>query len=164
MWCSVLTIEIVQKYHVKSTRWTSILSGKSYVKEVLEGYLQVCYDMFCMYVHIFKHLCNGLKRLHQLEKDTSIVLVEESVGTFLYVVGHNTDFRLIVSRFHHSLETIQRRFYHALRAIHSMGCLIIRFDDNATELPHHLRENKKYYPWFKVWYYSGILSLIQLLF
>ena len=143
-------IAYVQKYYIKSPRCTSVLSGKSYVNEVLERNPQVCYDIFHMDVHIFKHLCYELKRLHLLEEVTGIVSVEESVRTFLYIVGHNTDFRLTANRFQHSLETIQRRFHRALRAIHSLGRLIIQPDDNATELPHHLRENKKYYPWFKV--------------
>ncbi|KAL0015305.1 hypothetical protein SO802_002374 [Lithocarpus litseifolius] len=42
--------------------------------------------------------------------------------------------RLIANRFQHSLETIQRQFRCALRAIHSLGCFIIRPDDNAIEL------------------------------
>ena len=99
-----------------------------------------------MDVHIFKYLCIELERLHLVEEDTSIVSMEESVGTFLYVIGHNTNFRLIVNYFQHSLETIQRRFCCALQAIHSLGCLIIRPNDNAVELPHHLRRNNKYYP------------------
>ena len=92
-----------------------------------------------MDVHIFQHLCDELKRLHLLEEDIGIVSVEESVRTFLYIVGHNTDFRLTANRFQHSLEIIQRRFHRALRAIHSLGRLIIQPDDNATELSHHLR-------------------------
>ncbi|KAL0008160.1 hypothetical protein SO802_009662 [Lithocarpus litseifolius] len=90
-----LCIEHVQKYYMKHPMCTSILSGKSYVKEVLEGNPQVCYDIFRMDKHIFKHLCNELRRLHLLEEDTGIVLAEESVGTLLFIVGHNTDFRLL---------------------------------------------------------------------
>nr|POF00637.1 hypothetical protein CFP56_26207 [Quercus suber] len=81
-----------------------------------------------------------LKRLHLLEEDTRIVSIEESIGTLLYILGHNANMR-------------------ALRAIHSLGCLIIRPDQDATKLPHHLRGNMKfphhlrgnmkYYPWFE---------------
>ena len=118
-------IDNVQKHYIKSPRCTSILSGKSYVDEVLEENPQVCYDIFRMDVHIFKHLCDELKRLHLLEEDTGIVSMEELVRMFLYVIGHNIDFRLIANRFQHSLETIQRRFHCALRAIHPLGCFII---------------------------------------
>ncbi|KAK9991354.1 hypothetical protein SO802_026339 [Lithocarpus litseifolius] len=144
-----LCIEYVQKYYMKRPMCTSILSGRSYVIEVLEGNPQVCYDIFRMDKTIFRHLCNELKRLHLLEEDTGIVSVEESVGTVLFIVGHNADYRLTANRFQHSLETIQRRFRRALRAIHTLGCLIIRPDADAAELPHLLRGNEKYYPWFE---------------
>ena len=143
-----LCIEHVQKYYMKRPLCTSILSGKSYVKEVLEGNSQVRYDMFRMVVHIFKHLCNELKRLNLLEEDTGNV--NESVGMLLYIVEHNIDFWLISNRFQHSLKTIQRWSWHILRAIHSLGCLIIWHGADATKLSHSLLGNNKYYPWFKV--------------
>ena len=145
-----LCIEYVQKYYMKRPMCTSILSGRSYVIEVLEGNPQVCYDIFCMDKTIFRHLCNELKWLHLLEEDTGWLSVEESVGTVLFIVGHNANYRLIANHFQHSLETIQRRFRHALRAIHALGCIIIQPDVNAAELPHSLQGNEKYYPWFKV--------------
>ncbi|XP_050290258.1 uncharacterized protein LOC126728491 [Quercus robur] len=142
-----LCIEYMQKYYMKQPMCTSILSGRSYVIEVLEGNPQVCYDIFHMDKTIFRHLCNELKRLHLLEEDTGIVLVEEAVGTVLYIVKHNADYRLTTNRFQHSLKTIQRRFWRALRAIHALRCLIIRLDADAAELPHSLLGNEKYYPW-----------------
>ena len=145
-----LCIEYVQKYYMKRPMCTSILSGRSYVIEVLEGNPQVCYDIFRMDKTIFIHLCNELKRLHLLEEDTSWVSVKESVRTVLFIIGHNADYRLTANRFQHSLETIQRRFRHALRAIHALGCIIIRPDADAVELPHSLRGNEKCYPWFEV--------------
>ena len=129
---------------------TSILSGRSYVIEVLEGNPRVCYDIFRMDKTIFRHLCNELKRLHLLEEDTGWVSVEESVGTVLFIVGHNADYRLTANSFQHSLETIQRRFWRALRAIHALGCIIIWPNVDAAELPHSLWGNEKYYPWFEV--------------
>ena len=145
-----LCIEYVQKHYMKRPMCTSILSGKLYVKEVLEGYPQVCYDIFRMDKHIFKHLCNELKMLHLVEEDIGIVTVEELVGTLLFIVGHNTDFHLTANRFQHSLETIQRWSWRALQAIHALGCLIIWPDDDAAKLPHSLCGNNKYYPWFEV--------------
>nr|POF26853.1 hypothetical protein CFP56_41108 [Quercus suber] len=109
---------------------------------------------------IFRHLCNELKRLHLLEEDTGIVLVEEAVATVLFIVGHNADYRLTVNRFQHSLETIQRQFRHALHAIHALGCLIIRPDADAAELPHSLRGNEKYYPWFEIMRSDGMSSAL----
>ncbi|KAK9998164.1 hypothetical protein SO802_017767 [Lithocarpus litseifolius] len=133
-----LCIEYMQKYYMKRPMCTSILSGRSYVIEVLEGNPQVCYDIFRMDKTIFWHLCNELKWLHLLEEDIGIVLVEEAIGTVLFIIGHNADYQLTANRFQHSLETIQRWFRHALCAIHTLGCLIIWPDANAAELPHSL--------------------------
>ena len=98
----------------------------------------MCYDIFRMNKTIFRHLCNELKRLHLLKEDIGIVSVEEAVGTVLFIVGHNADYRLTANRFQHSLKTIQRWFRHALCAIHALGCLIIRPNSDAAELPHSL--------------------------
>ena len=57
-----LCMEYVQKYYMKRPMCTSILSGRSYVIEVLEENPQVCYDIFRMDKTIFRHLCNELKR------------------------------------------------------------------------------------------------------
>ena len=92
----------------------------------------MCYDIFRMDKTIFRHLCNELKRLHLLEEDTG------------------ADDRLTANRFQPSLETIQRQFRRALRAIHALGCIIIRLDVDAAELPYSLRGNEKCYPWFEV--------------
>ena len=129
---------------------TSILSGRSYVIEVLEGNPQMCYDIFRMDKTIFRHLCNEWKRPHLLEEDTGIVSVEEAIGIVLFIVGHNADYQLTANLFQHFLETIQRRIQHALHAIHALGCLIIQLDADAAELPHSFRGNEKYYPWFEV--------------
>ena len=126
--------------------------------EVLEGNPQVCYDIFRMDKTIFRHLCNKLKRLHLLEEDTGIVSVEEVVGTVLFIVRHNADYRLTANRFQHSLETIQRRFRRDLCAIHALGCLIIWPDVDAVQLPHSLRGNEKYYPWFEVYFDFSFFS------
>ena len=52
-----------------------------------------------MDVNIFQHLCDEWKGLHLLKEDIGIVSVEELVRAFLYVIGHNTNFRLIADCF-----------------------------------------------------------------
>ena len=136
----------IQTHYLKTPMCTSALSRKSYVQETLDGHPQTCYNTFRMAKHMFLHLCNELKRLHLLEEDTGIVSVQESIGVLLYILGHNADIRLTGNRFQHSLETIQRRLRRAFRAFHSLGCLIIRPDQEASKLPNHLRGNTKYYP------------------
>lgn len=89
----------VQKYYINSPRCTSILTGRSFMDEIIEGNPQVCYEMFRMDIHIFQHLCTELKMLHLLEKYTGIVLVEDTVGMLLYIVGHNANMRFAVNCF-----------------------------------------------------------------
>ena len=143
----------IQTHYLKTSICTSALSRKSYVQETLDGHPQTYYNTFRMAKHMFLHLCNELKRLHLLEEDTEIVSVKESIGILLYILGHNIDMRVTGNQFQHSLETIQWRFSQALQAIHLLGCLIIKLDQDAAEVPHHLRGNTKYYPWFEVCIY-----------
>lgn len=100
----------IQTHYLKTPMCTGALSRKSYVQETLDGHPQTCYNMFLMAKHVFLHLCNELQRLHLLEEDTGIVFVQESIGVLLFILGHNTDMRLIGNQFQHSLETIQWRF------------------------------------------------------
>ena len=93
-----------------------------------------------MDIQIFHHLCNELKMLHLLEEDIRIALVEEVVATFVCIVGHSTDIRLVANYFQHSIETIQPRFRCVLRAIHSLGSMIIRPNNNVNKFPANLHE------------------------
>lgn len=102
--------------------------------EINEENPQVCCNMFCMDIQIFNHLCNELKMLHLVEEDNGIVSVEEAVATCSYIVRHNTDMRLATNGFQRLIKTIQRRFCHALRAIHSLGLIIISPNNYANEL------------------------------
>ena len=120
-----ICIDYIQKHYLKTLMCTSIMSGKSYVQETLKGHPQTCYNTIRVDKHVFLHLCSELKKLHLLEEDTRIVSIEESIGTLSYILGHNADMRVTGNWFQHSLKTIQRRFRWALRAIHSVGCLII---------------------------------------
>ncbi|KAK7835007.1 hypothetical protein CFP56_023908 [Quercus suber] len=108
---------------MKRPMCTSILSGRSYVIKVLEGNPKCVTTYSTWNTPFLGTLCNELKRLHLLEEDTSIVSVEEAVGTVLFI------------------------FRHALRA--ALGCLIIRPNADVAEFPHSLRGNEKYYPWFE---------------
>ena len=69
------------------------------MKEVLNGHPRVCYEMFCMDIDVLQHLCNELKRLQILKEDHDIVLLEELVAMFLYIIGHNTCMRVVSDYF-----------------------------------------------------------------
>jgi hypothetical protein len=145
-----MSVDHMNKYYNKRPMRTSKLSGDAFMKEVLNGHPGVCYEMFNMNIDVLRHLCNELKRLRILKEDNDIVLVEESVAMFLYIIGHNTCMGVVSDRFQHSTETVQRRFQRVLRAIYQLGMILIKPDPGCNELPPSLHTNGKYYPWFKV--------------
>ena len=52
--------------------------------------------------------------------------MEEVVGMFLLIVGHNVRIRVIVDRFQHSTEIVERQFKETVKAICCLGKFIIR--------------------------------------
>jgi hypothetical protein len=144
------SMEYVDKHYFKQPQRISILSGRAYIEEILNGHDATCYDLFRVHIPVFRHLCYTL-RLHRLiVEDEGDVSLEESVAMFLYIVGHNTRQRVVGDRFQHSLETIHRRFRIVLRSIHALGAILIKPDQNYNGLPAELRTNNKYFPWFEV--------------
>ena len=141
-----MLVDHVNKYYNKSPMRTSKLLGDAFMKEVLNGHPGVCYEMFNINIDVLRHLCNELKMFRILKEDNDIVLVEESVVMFLYIIGHNTCMGVVSDRFQHSIETVQRRFQRVLRAIYQLGIILIKPDPGCNELPPSLHTNGKYYP------------------
>ncbi|KAI5388195.1 hypothetical protein KIW84_074042 [Lathyrus oleraceus] len=79
--------------------------------------------------------------------DSRDVLVEEKVATFLFIIGHNVHHRVASIRFQHSTETISRNFKEVLRAVCRFGKELIK--QESKELPERIKNNSKYYHWFK---------------
>ena len=52
--------------------------------------------------------------------------MEEAVGMFLLIVGHNVRIRVIADRFQHSTEIVDKKFKETVRAICYLGKFIIR--------------------------------------
>ncbi|XP_073225547.1 uncharacterized protein [Cicer arietinum] len=79
--------------------------------------------------------------------DSRDVLVEEKVATFLFIIEHNVRHRVASNRFQHSTETISCNFKEVLRAVCRLGKELIK--QESIELPERIKNNSKYYPWFK---------------
>ncbi|XP_024634430.2 protein ALP1-like [Medicago truncatula] len=94
----------------------------------------------------FLNFCNELRDKNYLS-DSRDVLVEEKVATFLFIIGHNVRHRVASNRFQHSTETISRNFKEVLRAVCRLGKELIK--QESMELPSRIKNNPKYYPWFK---------------
>ena len=133
---------------------TSSLTGREFVNELLNGSPTVCYELFRMDKTCFVTFCDDLRRRNYLG-DSRDVCLEEKVAITLFILSHNTRQRVVADRFQHSTETVSRHFKQTLRAICKVGKEIIK--QESFELPDHIKNNAKYYPWFKV--SSNLLSI-----
>jgi len=121
---AALMSQYAVKHECKKPRKTSELTGHARVKEVVQGNLTHCYEMFRMEKHIFHKVCTNLVD-HGL-KPTKRIGVEEMVVMFLLVVGHGVGNRMIQERFQHSREIVSRRFHDVLIACLSLSIEYIK--------------------------------------
>ena len=74
--------------------------------------------------------------------------VTEQMLISCHIIGHNTRFRVIGSRFHRSTETIYRYFKVVLRGVLKLYRPPIRLPNEDT--PPEIRNSRRLYPYFKV--------------
>ncbi|KAG8370215.1 hypothetical protein BUALT_Bualt14G0093900 [Buddleja alternifolia] len=129
---------------------TSLLSGKEWVKELLEGHPTRIYENLRMDRRTFVKLCQILCERHYLEDNTERrVSIEEVVAIFLYTIGHNQRQRVSAERFQHSTETINRHVKEVMRALCKLAKELI-VSRNLDEIPPEVLYNPKHYPYFKI--------------
>lgn len=121
--------------------------GTRFMAEVLNGDDDGCREMFRMDKHVFHKLCGTLRQKGML-RDTPGVMIEEQLGIFLNIVGHNERNRVIQERFEHSGETISRHFNNVLKAVKSLSREFLQPPPISTP-PEILRSNR-FHPYFKV--------------
>lgn len=131
----------------RQPRCSSSPSGSGFMTEVLEGHDDLCREMFRMDKHVFHKLCNDLRQRGML-RDTAGVMIEEQLGIFLNIIGHNERNRVIQERFQHSGETISRHFNNVLKAIKSLSREFLQQPPLAT--PSEILCSSRFYPYFKV--------------
>ena len=118
--------------------------------EVLNVNDRRCHEMFWMEKHVFCKLFDKLKSYGLIA--TSGVNLEEVVGMFLMILGHNLGNRMVEEQFQHSGETVSCQFEHILKVMMKLTSEEIRAHDNFDETPQYIRRNPKYWPYFKVIY------------
>ncbi|GAV63127.1 LOW QUALITY PROTEIN: DDE_4 domain-containing protein, partial [Cephalotus follicularis] len=116
-----------------------------YIKEMLNGPPQACYEILRIQPSTFSYFCEVLRKG---ALRTNNIMVEEQVEMFLYIVGKHFDQRSICDHFQHSLETVNRHCRRVMRAVAKIGKHLI-YPSNDDDLPPHIKFNEKYYPWFK---------------
>lgn len=130
--------------------------GCGFMTEVLNGHDHVCREMFRMDKHVFHKLCDILRQRGML-RDTAGVMIEEQLGIFLNIIGHNERNRVIQERFQHSGETISRYFNNVLKAIKSLSREFLQPPPLTT--PAEILSNQRFYPYFQVYVQMPIFFL-----
>ncbi|XP_040365609.1 uncharacterized protein LOC112169087 isoform X5 [Rosa chinensis] len=104
-------------------------------------------EMFRMDKNVFHKLCDILRQRGML-RDTAGVMIEEQLGIFLNIIGHNERNRVIQERFHHSGETISRHLNNVLKAVKSFSREFLQTPSPST--PPEILGNNRFYPYFQV--------------
>ena len=107
----------------------------------------VCVNMLRLNRDKFFRLCN-LFRDRGLLKDTIHVCVEQQVGMFLNIVGHNLRNKLVGTNFDRSGETVSRYFNKVLHAIGQLRGELIK--PPSLDTPSKIAGNYRWDPYFKV--------------
>ncbi|XP_023911032.1 uncharacterized protein LOC112022646 [Quercus suber] len=76
------------------------------------------------------HLVDELAQHGYLRDRLGEVNATQAVAMLLYILGHNTHFRLVADRFQHSTETVCQHFRKALRAVQHYAKHLIKPDQN----------------------------------
>ncbi|KAH7850954.1 hypothetical protein Vadar_005108 [Vaccinium darrowii] len=126
---------------------TSMLRGHDYVLEVLNGHEDRCHQNFRMKPQVFIGFCEALK-VHANLKHSRYLTLQEQVCIFLLTIGHNERNRVVQERFQHSGHTISVYFHRVLKAVCKLGVVIIQ-PPSFDGIPHQIRRNSKYFPFFK---------------
>jgi len=93
---------IVPKERVR----TSVLTGRMYMQELLNGHPRRFKEIMCMELPTFLAICQDLQEVEL--KETLNVSVEEQLTMFLSVVSHGWSNQDVQERFQHSGETVYR--------------------------------------------------------
>ncbi|KAK6145042.1 hypothetical protein DH2020_021862 [Rehmannia glutinosa] len=120
--------------------------GSGFMTEVLNGDDDFCREMLRMDKHVFRKLSDTLRQRGML-RDTASVMIEEQLGIFLNIVGHNERNRVIQERFQHSGETISRHFNNVLKAIKSLSREFLQPPPLTT--PVEILKSNRFYPYLE---------------
>ncbi|KAL3728828.1 hypothetical protein ACJRO7_033415 [Eucalyptus globulus] len=141
-WLTLVNLDM--SLHTREPIRDSKLSGAKWVREIVYGHSDRIYEAFRLERHVFFNLCDLMKARGWL-KDTRYVKVDEQVGIFLSMVGHNNKNRDLCERFQRSGQTISKFFTLVLKAFLKLSKEIIRppsFDIVPEEIlidPNHAR-------------------------
>ena len=142
---------IIDKYlYDKVPCYNSIRRGSDFIDEVVDHANPTrCRFLFRMNPALFRSFCQTLGEYGL--RHSKGVLLEEKVGIFAVIVGHGHSTRMVQEMFQHSGETIYRHFNDVLKAMLRLSKDVIKPEDpEFRQIPLHIRDNRRYYPFFQV--------------
>ena len=102
-----------------------------------------------MEVLTFVELVKQIVRRNVVDRANMRLSLEESLAMFLFICGQSSGTRNAGDRFQHSNETIHRHFVLMKRALVKRAQFRIN-RSNMDETYHKIRNDRWYWPWFKV--------------
>ncbi|XP_052292520.1 uncharacterized protein LOC127900978 [Citrus sinensis] len=137
------------KHSLKEPCRTSHHSGHSFVLEVLNGHKDRIHQQFRMEKHVFIKLCQFLSESYGLKSGKNIFIIE-SVAMFFITLSHAFGNRMTQEKFQHSGKTISRWFGIVLDAVFHMAIDLLKpSDPQFKEIPKKIRNDDRYWPYFK---------------
>ncbi|KAL6345455.1 hypothetical protein AAG906_017174 [Vitis piasezkii] len=128
---------------------TSSHTGYKFVMDVLNGHEIRCFEQFRMEKHVFMNLLETLTKRYGLKEGFDMPLIEV-LAMFLTTIGHGLSNRMIQERFQHSGESVSRWFEIVLDVVCLMAVDIIKpSDPQFKEVPDKIRNDDRYWPYFK---------------
>ena len=151
-----------QTHQVPRTRQlvhTCPFTSQGWVDDLLWGKCIRMLNNMRMNVPTFIQLCRILREGEYIIKGPcDKVTLEEGVTIALYGLSHDLTQRVLGERFQHSTETIHRHVRRLCQALVRLAPIAIRHRDLDATHPR-IRNNRRFYPWFKVG--ARILKLIS---
>jgi hypothetical protein len=96
-----------QQHLLRQPYHTSVLSGRAWVQELLDGHERRMREVLGLHKHVFLKLLSELYSKGGL-RDSKYVDAEEMLAIFLYAAVHNSTNRELAERFQRSGETISK--------------------------------------------------------
>ncbi|KAK2653621.1 hypothetical protein Ddye_013477 [Dipteronia dyeriana] len=118
---------------------TSPLPGSLFIRELLNGSSNTCYELMRMQKNSFIYLCQIFREKNWLA-NSKHVNVEEKIAMFLITMSHNLRNRLIKNRFQHSGQTVHKFFHEVLVVMLKFSKEMTTppsFNDNTNGIANH---------------------------
>jgi len=123
---------------IKEVRNDRPMTGRDWIRDILQGHHSRCYDSFRLSTENFLILCEELEQKGLVSSGE--VTIEEQVGMFLQIVGHSMTMRKVGEDFQHSTETVWRCFRRVLRYVLRMQPDYIKTPN--SDAPTHTKVSK----------------------